>query len=383
MLPDTAIMARFAIFISIMVLILSSAVFYVGWRTIMFWPWAHRHPRTIIYTLVAFLSFQILWPFLSRKFPEAIGQLGVLHWLAYGTLGLFVTLFFYFLFYDLAWFGISKILKISDTYSPYVFYSVAFITVFSFLVGLGQAIKGPSVREIIVKIAGLPDGLSGYRIVQLSDLHVSRLVDRAYVEKIVGKALELKPDLIAMTGDFADGAVSELKNAMAPLRGLKAPDGIYFVTGNHEYYWDLEHWLEEYPKYGIRILQNSHVLIEHNKARLVLAGVNDPTGGDSDPVRAIRGAPAEVSTKILLAHQPDAAAKEAVKAGYSLQLSGHTHGGQFFPWSLMVWLFQKHYRGLSHEGAMQIYTSRGAAFWGPPLRFLIPAEITLIKLEKK
>lgn len=253
-------------------------------------------------------------------------------------------------------------------------------------IGLWRARRPAVVRVVDVPITGLPSDLEGFRIVQLSDLHVGPTLKRDFVQRVVNTANGLDPDLIALTGDVADGFPPALRDDVAPLAGLRAPHGKYFVTGNHEYYWDAAAWLHELERLGFNLLVNAHRVIQHGTARLVLAGVTDlsassgVSGHRSDPAAAVAGAP-ESDVRVLLAHQPKSAFA-ARAAGYDLQLSGHTHGGQYFPFNVLVRLFQPFVAGLHRLEAMWLYVSRGTGYWGPPLRLGAPAEITLIQLTR-
>jgi len=252
--------------------------------------------------------------------------------------------------------------------------------------GIWRARRPTGVRVVQVPIAGLPLDLQGLRIVQLSDLHVGPTLRRDFVERIVATANGLGPDLIALTGDVADGFPRALRDDVAPLAGLSAPLGKYFVTGNHEYYWDAAGWVRELERLGFRALVNAHRVIRRGAGRVLLAGVTDLSapGGEpgpaSDPAAAMAGAP-ESDVRVLLAHQPKSAFA-ARAAGFDLQLSGHTHGGQYFPFNLLVRLFQPFVAGLHRLEAMWLYVSRGTGYWGPPLRLGAPAEITLIQLTR-
>jgi uncharacterized protein len=244
----------------------------------------------------------------------------------------------------------------------------------------------PVVVRVAVPIANLPAALEGFRIVQLSDLHVGAILKRDFVERVVSAANGLEPDLIALTGDVADGLPPALREEVAPLAALRAPHGKFFVTGNHEYYWDAPAWVRELEHLGFSALVNTHRVIERGGARLVLAGVPDLSAGGfvrdhaSDPAAAVAGAP-ESDVWVLLAHQPKSAfAARAV--GFDLQLSGHTHGGQYFPFNLLVRLFQPFVAGLHRLEEMWLYVSRGTGYWGPPLRLGAPSEITLIQLTR-
>lgn len=244
-----------------------------------------------------------------------------------------------------------------------------------------------AVRRVDIPIAGLPAALEGFTIVQLSDIHVGDTIGRDYVQAIVDRANGLKPDIFAITGDLVDGSVPRLADHVAPLAQLKARFGTFFVTGNHEYYSGAGPWLVEFQRLGFQILLNRHVVIEAGGARLVVAGVTDYSGHHfspahrSDPAAAIRGAPDPAHVKILLAHQPRSAAA-AADAGFDLQLSGHTHGGQFLPWNFFVRLQQPYTAGLARLRSMWVYTSRGTGYWGPPMRLGAPSEITQLRLVR-
>lgn len=244
------------------------------------------------------------------------------------------------------------------------------------VVGLVQA-RRPRVVHVPVPIRDLPADLAGLRIVQLSDLHVGPTIRRPFVEAVVDAANALAPDLVAVTGDVADGFVPDLRDHVAPLGRLRAPLGRFFVTGNHEYYWDPRGWTRELERLGLAVLSNEHRLLVRGSGRLLLAGVTDLSAAP-DPYAAVAGAP-QSDVRILLAHQPRSA-YDARAAGFDLQLSGHTHGGQFFPFNLLVRLFQPFVAGLHRLEEMWLYVSRGTGYWGPPLRLGAPSEITLIEL---
>jgi len=245
------------------------------------------------------------------------------------------------------------------------------------LVGIVLA-RRPRVVRVTVPIADLPSDLAGFRILQLSDLHIGPTIRRRFVDAVVDRANALRPDLIAVTGDVADGLVPELREHVAPLGRLQAPYGSYFVTGNHEYYWDVRGWIAELRRLGMEVLSNEHRLVQRGAGRLLLAGVTDLSAA-SDPAAAVAGAPPS-DVRVLLAHQPRSAFA-AQAAGYDLQLSGHTHGGQYFPFNLLVRLFQPFVAGLHRLESMWLYVSRGTGYWGPPLRLGAPAEITLLELQ--
>jgi len=253
------------------------------------------------------------------------------------------------------------------------------------LIGLVNARRVAKVVEVEVPIADLPAAFHGYSIVQISDIHVGPTIKRGYLNAIVTKVNALRPDAIAITGDLVDGSVHRLALHTAPLERLFAPDGTFFVTGNHEYYSGAEEWIAEMRRLGLTVLMNQHVLCERDGEALMIAGVPDfmahhfHESHRSDPHAAAAGAPANVRVRILLAHQPRSA-EAAADAGFDLQLSGHTHGGQFLPWNLFVPLQQPFTAGLNRLSALWVYTSRGTGYWGPPKRFGAPSEITRVRL---
>nr|WP_245949653.1 metallophosphoesterase [Saccharothrix carnea] len=251
--------------------------------------------------------------------------------------------------------------------------------------GTTQALGGPVVKRVPVTLGKLDQRLSGYRIAVVSDIHLGPLLGRGHTERIVRMINEQQVDLVAIVGDLVDGTVEELGEAAAPLRDLVSTHGSFFVTGNHEYYAGAEPWLAELERLGVNPLRNERLRIERAGASFDLAGVNDVTGegfGDgADFARALDGR--DTSTPVvLMAHQP-VQVREAAKYGVDLQLSGHTHGGQMFPFHLVVGLQQPVRSGLETVDGTQVYTSNGAGFWGPPVRVGAPPDISVVELHHK
>lgn len=250
--------------------------------------------------------------------------------------------------------------------------------------GFYEARRRPTLVKVSVPIPNLPKELEGLQIAQISDLHVGLTIKRDYVERVVKQVNDLEAPIIAFTGDLADGLVSGIRDEVAPLRDLYAPYGKFFVTGNHEYYSGVEDWVEEIDRLGFTVLLNSHRILTHGNTNFVLAGVTDYSGGRflkshiSNPMHAVDGAGAG-DVRILLAHQPRSIFA-AAKAGFDLQISGHTHGGQYFPWNMLVELYQPFTKGLHRYEKTWIYVNRGTGYWGPPMRLGVPSEITLITL---
>jgi len=232
-----------------------------------------------------------------------------------------------------------------------------------------------------VKLERLPRALDGLTLVQLSDLHVGLTIGRRFVESVVAEVARQRADAIVVTGDLVDGSVDELADLVAPLGALKARYGVFFIPGNHDYYAGIRPWLAQVQRMGWRILLNARTTLGDagaEGASIDLAGVDDPTGRP-DLGRALVGRDPEREL-VLLAHQPRAI-REAAAAGVGLQLSGHTHGGQIWPFGLAVLAFQPYLAGLHRHGERtQIYVSRGTGYWGPPMRIGAPAEITRLVL---
>ncbi|MBS0420402.1 MAG: metallophosphoesterase [Proteobacteria bacterium] len=264
-------------------------------------------------------------------------------------------------------------------------FSVVVLGVIATAVGFAAARRRARIVNVDVPILNLPAALHGFSIAQISDVHVGSAIRREYVDAIVDAVNGLHPDVIAVTGDVVDGPVGELGSHTAPLARLTARHGAFLVTGNHEYYSGAAPWIAEFRRLGLKVLLNEHEVLTHEGAPLVIAGVTDYSAHHfnprekSDPAAALAGAPANVGARILLAHQPRSAA-EAATAGYDLQLSGHTHGGQFWPWNLFVRFQQPFTAGLHRLNQLWVYVSRGTGYWGPPNRFGAPSEITRLRL---
>jgi len=240
-----------------------------------------------------------------------------------------------------------------------------------------------AVKRVTIEVAGLDPRLAGFRIVQLTDMHVGPMLGETFVRDVVDVANGLDADVVAVTGDLVDGRVDDLRESIAPMATLRARHGVFFVTGNHEYYVGPDAWIAHLSTLGIRALRNAHVEVGRDGAALTLAGVEDyagqsEDGGGPDLDRALAGRdPAK--PVVLLAHQPKAV-YGARDAGVAVQLSGHTHGGQMWPFGLVVGLLQPAVSGLHRFGPTSLYVSCGTGFWGPPMRVGAPAEVTLVEL---
>lgn len=251
--------------------------------------------------------------------------------------------------------------------------------------GMREALRVPSVREVRIQIPGLPEALNGFRIAQLSDLHIGPTFGREWVSDVVARTDSLNPDLIAITGDVVDGSPSRLAEDVAPLADLKAKYGVFLTPGNHEYYSGLQQWLPVFQRLGMQPLMNANTQIRVNGTPLAVAGVTDAAAlkwGEEAPdaEKALSGLPKDI-IKIMLSHRPAVAAQSA-GAGASAQLSGHTHGGMVLPVQPLVAVFNEGYASGSYMvNGMPLYVNNGAGLWGGLLlRLFVPSEITLITL---
>ncbi|MEN8184454.1 MAG: metallophosphoesterase [Myxococcota bacterium] len=252
-------------------------------------------------------------------------------------------------------------------------------------VALRSGLGPPGIRRLELTLSRWPRALDGYRIVQISDVHIGPILGRRFAAELVERVAALEPDLLAVTGDLVDGPVARLEGEVAPLAGLHARDGVWFVTGNHDHYSGADDWVGHLRSLGLRVLRNERVTLGTGDAVFDLAGVEDHHAHlmgdrpgedleaalrDRDPARPL----------VLLAHDPSTF-KRASQMGVDLQLSGHTHGGQIWPFSLLVRLAVPFVAGLYQRDGSRLYVSRGTGFWGPPMRLLAPAEITEIVLR--
>jgi uncharacterized protein len=247
-----------------------------------------------------------------------------------------------------------------------------------------------AVKRLELILDRLPAALDGTKIVQMCDLHVGGLLGRPFIEQVVATTNGLQADVIAIVGDLVDGSIEQLRPVLAPLYDLRARHGVFFVTGNHEYYSrsSTRAWMAEIERMGIHVLTNQRVTIGNEQAGFDLAGVTDhgaarfPKEGPPENVGLALEGRDPSRAVVLLAHQP-IAIHEAARLKVDLQLSGHTHGGQIWPWGALVRLQQPYIRGLHRVRDTQLYVSCGTGYWGPPMRLGAPAEITEIILRAK
>ncbi len=317
--------------------------------------------------------------------------------LGYTSLGFFTLTFCLFILRDLFIPFLNmfyKIFKIEDIFdnSRRIFlkqslgFGVIGITGTASAIGYYNARKGPSIIKQDIFLDNLPPQFENFTIAQISDLHVGPTIKRPYVEDVLNKISQINPDLIALTGDLVDGSVEYIRSDFEPIKDMIANYGTFFVTGNHEYYSGVDQWLDEIDRLGVINLINDQKIISKGDEIISIAGITDyrahqiKPSHKSDPFNAIKSVPKNVK-KIMLAHQPNSI-YDVHKAGVDLQLSGHTHGGQFWPFTYPTRFANAYLAGHYNHDGTQIYVNRGTGYWGPPLRLGVESEITLIRLKR-
>ena len=381
---------------------------WVGWRIV---PGLAAYPLLQIVMVLLLVLSPVLIPLgvmggrvVRQPWADRVSWIGLL------LMGLFSSLFVLTLARDVT----LLVLRIIDALAPFALphahisivtaEAVPLLALLATAIGFLNARRTPALVRVDVPIKSLPSALHGFTVAQISDIHIGPTIKGEWLQRIVDKVNTVQADMVAITGDLVDGRVGDLATQVAPLAGLASRHGTFFVTGNHEYYSGAHAWIDELRRLGLTVLMNEHVVLHHGcaprnganpfreaqddsqvMAPLVLAGVTDYSAHHfdpshkSDPQAALEGAPPSASVRMLLAHQPRSA-EAASKAGFDLQLSGHTHGGQFFPWNFFVRFQQPFTAGLHKLHELWVYTSRGTGYWGPPKRFGAPSEITVLRL---
>ena len=388
-------MIRFLVFIGVVLGVLG-AIHYYLWIRLARDPQWPAPWNTVIgwFFVVAAVGMPAAAIIARGRGHTVAGQIAV--WPAFVWLGAMFLLFAAVLVTDVGRLLVAIARRISangvvDAQRRTFIARVAALSIAAVVSGLSviavRSALGPvEVRRVRVRLARLPRAHHGLIIAQITDLHVGPTIGRDVVEDIVERTNALTPDIVAITGDLVDGSVSVLRDAVAPLAKLRARHGVFFVTGNHEYFSGAAAWLTELQRLGIRVLSNERVSIGENDSSFDLGGIDDRTAhryGGLTPAAAVSRALEGRDPKrelVLLAHQP-LSLFDAAPFGVGLQISGHTHGGQIWPFGYLVRLQQKFFPGLHRHGDAQIYVSRGTGYWGPPMRLAQPAEITQLTLE--
>ncbi len=378
-------------------LVFGTITFLVCWLTYRILKRRLGLSSTANRNLALFLSFcgllMIMGPVSNRVFNTPATSLPdyFLQWSQFTLLGWIGTLFLVFVFLEILQllskpFDPAKRIFLTTGVSRGL---VAGATASS-MIGMFEATAGPVTQEVTIRLPALPKSFDGFRIAQISDVHIGPLIHRDYLENVAQRVLALKADAIFITGDLVDGTVDQLKTEIEPLSRLQAPSGVYFCTGNHEYYSGVHDWIKHLESIGIHVFKNSNRILTRKGSggdeHVMIAGVYDHSAHRyeeshrTDPFAACKNE-TEVKCKILLAHNPFSI-KEAAAAGYDLQVSGHTHAGQFYPYSFIVKTVLKYSEGLYRvNDKTQLYVNRGTGFWGPPNRLGKRSEITHLILK--
>jgi hypothetical protein len=382
--------ASFAVFFAVLSLVIGGVHYYLWSRLVrapeLGAPWGRWGAGLFVFLALLTPAGIVAARVLDRPASKIIAAV------AYGWMGIAILLFFLL--------GASELLRVGVAFASSLtarpldpdrraFLSRGIAGTVSVLAlglagaGTASALGKVGVRKVTVPLRRLPQALSGFRVVQLSDVHIGPTLGAEWLEGVVARVNALAPDLVVITGDLVDGSVAELRDQVAPLARLAAKHGVFFVTGNHEYYSGADAWIAELARLGIRTLRNERVSIGDGEHSFDLAGVDDWSahgrGHGRDLRRALAGRDPSREV-VLLAHQPKQI-HEAAEHGVGLMLSGHTHGGQIFPWGFFVRLDQPYIAGLAKHEDTHVYVSRGTGFWGPPMRVAAPAEIALVELH--
>lgn len=396
------------LFFLVVISLFGAAYGYLGWRIVT--PAHFASPWNWLAWLIPALL--VLLPFVQLLFRNAEKDglwIDALSWVGYVSMGFFSFVLVFVLARDLVWvlaWGGEKIAGwigpatgnpgpelVSPGRRQFLLRAtnLGILGVSAALAGYGifQARRKPELVSVEIPIPDLPPSLEGFRIAQITDIHAGLTIGREWIRTVVDEVNALGADLVAFTGDLVDGSVAQLRDDVAPMADLKAPHGVFFVTGNHEYYSGADDWLKEAENLGMTVLMNAHRTINVNGSSLVVAGVPDYSGGQfsphhaSDPASTLGSAPKD-GVRILLAHQPRSVFS-AQTEGFDLMLTGHTHGGQFFPWNVLAAVEQPYITGLHRHaaasGAGWVYVSQGTGYWGPPMRVGTRSEITLLTLR--
>ena len=369
--------------VSVMVSLIAFLHYYIGTRLISHGGWS---PEAIQVGWVLLWAGFISMPlsFSARAMPKPLSTL--LQWAGFLWMGVFGVTFAATAISDLVRVVLRLFITPTAAWNRDQALIVLGVSAIALVWGFFVARGTPSIARVTVKVPGLHPGLDGLKIAQITDIHIGETLGRRFLETVVAQVNGLKADLVAVTGDLVDGSVRKLRDEVAPLGKLTAALGVYFVTGNHEYYSGADAWSAEVSRLGLTVLQNEHRVVERNQGRLVVAGVPDLEGGRfseshrPDAAKAFAGAPAGDATRILLAHQPRFA-RQAQGHDVKLMLSGHTHGGQIFPFMAFVRLQQPVIAGLKTLWGIPVYTSKGTGYWGPPFRVGPRSEVTAITLR--
>jgi predicted MPP superfamily phosphohydrolase len=378
----------------IRITILTLFCLYTVFKAVEIWP---AQVGIVSALTLVFFFVMTSWLFISHAKPRLMDKPWFIAfvWLGSTAMGLWAAFILLSIPFDLGFLiyyvlGKASIISYNPTklfiFARQINFVILAISGIIVILGFLEVLRGPKVRNISLAIPNLPAELNNFKIAQLSDLHIGTMIREKYIERVVRRTNAVTPDIVLITGDIADAKANDITAALQPLAELTAPRGKFYVTGNHEYYWDAQGLMDKMSSLNFAVLVNDNRIVNVGSAKILVAGVPDVIGGkflpghDPDVGQAIRSN--ETSDfKILLSHRPEICIA-AEKAGFNLQFSGHTHGGQFFPFNFLVSLAHQYYRRLNKHGQLWLYVNPGTGYWGPANRFGIPAEITLLTLRK-
>lgn len=371
-------------FFTVMVGLLALFHRYIGLRILRDAGW---NPLIVAtgWAVVWLGFFSIFAAFFAGRIMPRRFALGV-HWAAFTWLGCFAILLPFTAFADIGVWGLSKAMSPESSWGRLEAIAILGSSALALVIAFRTARGALRVERRDIFIKDLPAAFEGFRIAQITDIHIGETLNGQFLTRVVQGVNDLEPDMVAVTGDLVDGSVSKIAEEVAPLQGLKAKDGAYYITGNHEYYHGATAWESYVGSLGLHVLHNSHRVVRRGDAQLVIAGVTDIEGRSRGPLHApdldaaLQNSPPS-APRILLAHQP-LFARYAQGKRIALQLSGHTHGGQIFPFMFLVRLQQPVVSGFKLLGDVPTYTSRGTGYWGPPFRLGPTPEIALLTLRR-
>jgi predicted MPP superfamily phosphohydrolase len=377
-----------AFFFVFMVLVVAAIHAYIGWRLIPA-PRFGSRGKKLLWGLIGLSAFSIPFTFIGGRLLDPGFAARIVAWVGFTALGLMGIVAGLVVVRELFLVGARLAPRGTDPSRREFLRRASSFGVLGVggviaAEGFVSAARPPAVEKVRVPIDDLPEALEGFRIAQISDTHLGPTLGRDFIADVVRRVNALEPDLVAFTGDLADGYVENMRPVVEPLRDLRAKHGAFFVTGNHEYYWRAGDWTARVRELGLDVLTNEHRVLSVGDASVAVGGVPDARESErfddraSDPVQAFAGAD-DVDVKLMLAHRPRSL-YGAQRAGVHLQLCGHTHGGQIFPANILVYLAHPVVAGLKRFGETWVYVNRGTAYWGPPMRTGGAGEITLVEL---
>lgn len=377
---------QFLIFLTVFTLLCG----YTIYKTPLVFPEIpHLEWLAVVLLSIIFVSQTVAR--LSRSSQPNLGLIGFVNF-GYILMGFWGTWLMLTFLAEIFYLSVSALhsINILNTFSInhlFVDQIIFFLSILMTLTGLIQALLGPQLKNVVLEREDIPSELNGFKIAQISDLHIAPSLHQSYIKKVIQKTNALNPDVIVLTGDIIDAHINSVKNKVDLLDELKSQFGTFYITGNHEYYWNAHDILKHIEQTHIDVLLNDYKIVSYNSKKILFSGVSDPVaqGFISHHKTDIhKSIPKNETTdfKVILSHRPGTSVV-AEPLGFNLLLAGHTHAGQFFPFSLLIPFAHKYYRGLNKHNNLHVYVNTGTGYWGPANRFGVNSEITLITLSSK